>query len=177
MPTFLTKWLAGEEDDDAESLDFEYSTETGMTKELEDQGYELGNEDEFDDAYAIRLYREVQVDGRLERRPVESVAGVPTARSLAPMFVGGLPTIAMFANEPDATQTSTCRFVFPTVRAVGARLGDIHLGYLVTSIGVPKGASLTWCYSPPQDERAYPTACAPPTWPPAHGTGPGLNQV
>ena len=49
MPTFLTKWLAGEEDDDAESLDFEYSTETGMTKELEDQGYELGNEDEFDE--------------------------------------------------------------------------------------------------------------------------------
>jgi hypothetical protein len=115
-------------------------------------------EDEFDDTYAVRVYRQTS-DGR--RLAVEGVSGVPTSRSLSAAYVDGLPTIAMFANEPDASQTPNCRVRFPTVRAPRTpRVGDVHCGVLETTVSVRRGEPLMWCYAPPSVERAYPTVCA-----------------
>lgn len=78
-------------------------------------------------------------------------------------YVDGLPTIAMFANEPDAEHEPNCLFIFPTVSGRGrrVRLGDVHYGYLQTVTGVRRGAALTWCYGPSYVERGYPTTCGP----------------
>ena len=112
--------------------------------------------DEFDDTYAVRLYQ--QVGG--QRRAVVGYSGIPTAASLERPYIDGLPTIAMFANEPDADHVPNCAFRFPTVAPRrSARRGEVLCGYLETARSVPRGESLTWCYGPADVERAYPTSC------------------
>ena len=120
--------------------------------------------DSFDDTYAVRVYREAAAARKGEpprREPIDGISGIPTSRSLERAYVDRLPTLAMFANEPDPSQRANCRFVFPTVARGGrARIGDVCCGYLATLTDVRKGEALTWCYSPPSDERAYATSCA-----------------
>jgi len=116
--------------------------------------------DEFDDTYAVGLYRERRLDnGQSQREMVGGLSGIPTSQSLASAYVEGLPTNAMFANEPDETHQPNCRFVFPTIGAA-ARPGDIYVGVLETVISVRRGTPLTWCYGPPSVERGYATACS-----------------
>lgn len=112
--------------------------------------------DEFDDTYAMRIYRQVGQS----RQAIDGASGILTDRSLARTYVGRLPTIAMYANEPDASQEANCVLFFPTVRS-SARLhrGDVLYGYLETKVPVEAGAPLTWCYSPSGVERIYPTSC------------------
>ena len=119
------------------------------------------DEDEFDDMYAIRVYREVVEGGRLSRKALEGVSGILTDRALAHAYVGNLPTIAPFANEPDASHAPNCMLAFPTIRAgAQVRRGSVLFGYLETTSPVAAGAPLTWCYGPSDVERAYPTSCA-----------------
>ena len=121
---------------------------------------------EFDDTYAVLVYREVTTGGLQQqqpprREPLSGFSGIPTSRSLTRDYVDGLPTLAMFANEPDTSQFANCRFIFPTVvQGREPRVGDVCCGYLVTLTAVRQGEALTWCYSPPSDERAYTTSCA-----------------
>ena len=74
-------------------------------------------------------------------------------------YIGGLPTLAMFSNEPGEGGTPNCLFDFPTVGG-RARVGDVRCGYLRTVTSVRRGAALTWCYGPSDVERGYSTACA-----------------
>ena len=123
----------------------------------------VSDDDEFDDTYAVQLYAEVPLSGgRTYRRPLESVSGIPTEKSLAQMYVDGLPTVAMFANEPGPEQTPNCRFRFPTLPrgAAAASVGDVHCGYLETITRVRSGTPLTWCYGPTYVDRGYPTSCS-----------------
>ena len=118
----------------------------------------VSDDDEFDDSYAVRLYEEDKVHGL--RQTIDQLSGIPTSKSLSRAYIGGLPTIAMFANEPGMRTSPNCRFVFPTAHRAEIHVGDVLLGYLETNFNVHKGAALTWCYSPPEDERAYPTTCS-----------------
>ena len=76
----------------------------------------VSDDQEFDDAYAVRIYQEAWQGGRIVRRQCDGLSGVPTPKSLARASIDGLPTVAMFANEPNASGAPTCRFVFPTTR-------------------------------------------------------------
>ena len=122
----------------------------------------VGDGAEFDDAYAVRVYRDRR-RGSGTREVVDSVAGILTAESLSDTSIDGLPTIAPFANEPDAEHAANCRLSFPTVREDAMRLGSVRNGYLETTRAVPKGTPLTWCYYPRDVLRAYPTSCASPS--------------
>ena len=126
----------------------------------------MSDEAEFDDTYAMRVYREgdsgrihTSRDRHLPREVVQGVSGVLSLKSLARTRIGGLPTLAMFANEPDASHRANCRLVFPTTARATLELGEVLLGYLETTIAVSKGDPLTWCYGPAEGHRAYPTSC------------------
>lgn len=120
----------------------------------------VSDADEHDDTYAVGLYQERPIDnGQSQRVMVGSLSGIPTSQSLASAYVEGLPTNAMFANEPDKTHQPNCRFVFPTVGAA-ARPGDVYFGWLETVTPVRRGTPLTWCYGPANVERGYATTCA-----------------
>ena len=75
-------------------------------------------------------------------------------------YVDGLPTIAMFANEPDASHAPNCELVFPSTTAARVRLGDVYSGYLETTALVSKGEALTWCYGSSYLDRGYKTSCS-----------------
>ena len=92
----------------------------------------------------------------------DASSGVPTRRSLARAYVDGLPTIAMFANEPDARHTPNCALSFPTTTAMRIGLGDIYCAYLQTTRRVCKGDALTLCYGDSYIDRGYPTSCTAP---------------
>mmetsp|Transcript_16494 Transcript_16494/g.33315 ORF Transcript_16494/g.33315 Transcript_16494/m.33315 type:complete len:238 (+) Transcript_16494:57-770(+) len=117
----------------------------------------VADTEEHDDTYAVAIY---YANGpRGQREAVAGVTGIPTEASLAHAYIGGLPTVGMYANEPEEGDAPNCLFEFPTV---GGRvhLGDMQQGYLRTVTSVQRGTSLTWCYGPSEMERGYPTACA-----------------
>lgn len=115
--------------------------------------------DDHDDTYAVAIYRNQQLsNGQTYRREYEGISGVPTARSLRDTFINGLPTIAMFANEPDKGGAPNCRLVFPVTNE--ARTGDVVLGHLETTAPVRRGEPLTWCYGGDYVDRGYQTACS-----------------
>ena len=121
----------------------------------------VSDADEHDDTYAVGLYQERRLDTRqTSREMMATLSGIPTSRSLGSAYAKGLPTNAMFANEPDEAHQPNCRFVFPTVVA-SARPGDVYFGWLETVTAVRRGTPLTWCYGPASVERGYATACAP----------------
>ena len=120
----------------------------------------VSDEDERDDSYSVGIYSEVERYGRVLRREVQDVSGIPTRRSLALPYADGLPTNAMFANEPDASHLPNCVLTFPTVRGTRIRLGDVCYAYLETIASVKKGDALTWCYGDGYTDRGYPTTCA-----------------
>jgi hypothetical protein len=123
--------------------------------------------DEHDDTYAVGILREIprsdDVDSLGYRSSkqfeFDATSGVPTRRSLARAYIDGLPTIAMFANEPDARHTPNCALSFPTTTATRISLGDIYCGYLQTTRRVSKGDALTLCYGDSYIDRGYPTSC------------------
>ena len=110
--------------------------------------------DEFDSTYAVRLY------WRPQWQVIYGAAGVLTTKSLSRAYIDGLPTIAMFANEPDARSRPNCVLRFPSTEATSVRVGDVLSGELETIVDVPRGAALTYCYYPREVERAYPTMCS-----------------
>lgn len=115
--------------------------------------------DDHDDTYAVAIYRNQQLsNGQTYRREYEGISGVPTARSLRDTFINGLPTIAMFANEPDKGGAPNCRLVFPVTDQ--ARTGDVVFGHLETTAPVRRGEPLTWCYGGDYVDRGYQTACS-----------------
>ena len=86
---------------------------------------------------------------------------MPTRKSLASAYVENLPTIAMFANEPDESYSPNCLLEFPLVRAERRPLlGDVHCGFLRTTRRVERGVELTWCYGSDYVDRGYPTSCS-----------------
>ena len=129
-----------------------------------------------DTTYAVEVYQELRLDeigssdrqctpearGRV-RGALEGISGLPTEKSLAPAFVDGLPTVALFSNEPDTGSTPNCLFLFPKVDARSMHLaGTVHCGYLQTTKSVKAGAPLTWCYGPSYWRRVgYESSC---TW-------------
>ena len=123
------------------------------------------DDDDHDDEYAIGIFQEYSVvaGGRRFQREFDDVSGVPTRKSLRRKSVDGLPTIAMFANEPDAAHAPNCELVFPSTTAARVRLGDVYSGYLETTAPVSKGEALTWCYGSSYLDRGYKTSCSEPS--------------
>ena len=122
--------------------------------------------DDHGEEYALGIWREYSQRGtdgvrRRFRQEFENVSGVPTRKSLRRAYVNGLPTIAMFANEPDATHLPNCELAFPTTTAAQLRLGDVYYAYLETTRPVSVGEPLTICYGFDYFPRSYPTACDP----------------
>lgn len=118
---------------------------------------------EFDTMYAVGIDSEQWVSGQLVQGQFEDVSGIPTRKSLARTYRDGLPTIAMFANEPDDETLPNCLLNFPTVRALRGkprvRVGDVYCAYLETITKVRSGEPLTWCYGSTYIDRGYPTTC------------------
>ena len=120
----------------------------------------VSDDDDHDDTYAIGIFREVMRNGGPATRvEFDGVSGVPTRTSLQDAFVDGLPTIAMFANEPDARHQPNCELVFPTTTLARIHLGEVYSAYLRTTRAVRRGEMLTWCYGESYVDRGYPTSC------------------
>lgn len=116
--------------------------------------------------YGLLVYRKFvqrDRDGSLRQyeREFEDLVAVPTQKSLRRAYVDGLPTIAMFANEPDAAHSANCELIFPSTTAARLRLGDVHYAYLATTVPVSVGEPLTACYGESYFPREYPTSCDP----------------
>jgi hypothetical protein len=107
----------------------------------------------FDTTYAMTIYKTPEFE------VITGTAGIPTRKSLSEAYVGGLPTIAMFTNEPDWDGRPNSNLIFPTTDDIGVRIGDVLCGYLETSVDVPAGAVLTTCYYEAAVPRSYPTWC------------------
>ena len=130
----------------------------------------VSDDDDHDDTYALGVFVEVRRRDpnpayrsrvTVGRREVEGISGVPTRTSLASAYVDKLPTIAMFANEPDESHSPNCALDFPLVRAERRPLlGEVLCGFLRTTMPVGRGVELTWCYGSDYVDRGYQTSCS-----------------
>ena len=125
----------------------------------------VSDDDSHDDTYALGIFRQLGAESSSSPRPaarieLDDVSGVPTRKSLARAYVDGLPTLGMFANEPDARHAPNCELIFPTTTAARVELGEVYCGYLKTIRRVRKGEPITWCYGSSYLARDYATSCA-----------------
>ena len=111
--------------------------------------------EDYDGTYALAVYHEDELN--YYSSTFADRIGIPTRKSLARKYVRGVPTLAMYANEPSQGQAANCIMSFPHSMEK-PRVGTVEYGYLQTTRAVRRGDALTWCYGDVYS-RPYRTSC------------------
>ena len=115
----------------------------------------VSDEDDYDRTYAPSVYLEVR-----RRNSNPAFGGRFTVGERELDNISGVPTLAMYANEPGESHSPNSFLEFPVVRAGRRlRLGDVYYGILRTTRRVERGVELTWCYGSDYVDRGYLTGC------------------